>query len=51
MNKPWVGYISAGLLLMAGILMIAGQKPVIGCLFILLAIASVFLNVMMYRKK
>jgi hypothetical protein len=51
MNKPWLGYVSAGLLLLAGIFMIVGQKPGIGGLFILLSIVSVILNIMMNKKK
>ncbi|MBA3665853.1 MAG: hypothetical protein H0W61_16860 [Bacteroidetes bacterium] len=51
MNKPWLGYVSSALFLLAGILMIAGNKTITGVLFIILSIASVILNVMMNKKR
>jgi hypothetical protein len=51
MNKPWLGYLSSALFLIAGILMIIGGKPVVGALFIVLSVASVILNIMMFKKR
>lgn len=50
MNKPWVGYLSSVMLLFAGILMIIGNRPGIGAVFIVLAIAGLVIKFYMNRK-
>ena len=50
MNKPWVGYLSSVLLLLAGIFMIAGGKPVAGIIFMVLAIVGLVLKFYMNKK-
>jgi len=51
MSKPWLGYVSAGLFLLAGIFQILGNKILIGVLFILLSIASVIINIVLNKNK
>jgi hypothetical protein len=51
MNKPWIGYLSAGFLLLAGVFQVAGGNPKIGILFILLAIASVIINIYIGKQR
>ena len=51
MNKPWMGYVSSVLLFLAGILMIIGDKLVVGIVFILLAIAGLVIKIKMNKKK
>ena len=50
MKKPWLGYLSAFLLLLAGILQYAGGNPKIGILFMVLSVVSVFLQVGISRR-
>jgi hypothetical protein len=50
MNKPWLGYLSSAFLLLAGVFMIAGNKLLLGCLFIGLAILGVILRLYMRNK-
>ena len=45
MKRKWLGYLSAFLLLLAGIFQWAGGNPKIGVLFIVLSVVSVFLQV------
>ena len=51
MNKPWVGYLSSVMLLFAGILMFAGGKPVIGVIFMVLAVVGLILKFYMNKKQ
>lgn len=51
MNKPWVGFLSSALLLAAGVVYIAGERMGLGVLFIVLALASIALNVFIYRRR
>lgn len=51
MNKPWIGYLSSLLLLLAGILMIVCEKVAIGIVFIALAVLGLVLKVYMNRSK
>jgi hypothetical protein len=51
MSKPWVGYLSAAFLLLAGVFQIAGGNPKIGAFFIVLSVVSVILRLYMQRKK
>ena len=50
MNKPWMGYLSSVLLFIAGILMIVGDKPIAGAIFMLLAIVGLILKIYMNKK-
>jgi hypothetical protein len=50
MKRAVIGYISAGLLLIAGVLQMIGGNPKIGVLFIVLSIVSVFLQVGMSKR-
>jgi hypothetical protein len=50
MNKPWVGYLSSGLLLFAAVLMFLGGRTGLAVLFALVAGASAVMNMYMYRK-
>ena len=51
MNKPWLGYLSSLFLLMAGVLMIVGDKLLLGCMFIGLSILGLILKAIMNRKQ
>ncbi len=51
MNKPWVGYLSSVLLLLAGILMIAGGKMGIGIFFIVLSVFGLVLKLYLNKKQ
>ncbi|MBI2722554.1 MAG: hypothetical protein HYX39_10305 [Bacteroidetes bacterium] len=44
MNKPWLGYVSSALFLIAGIFMIADERWYVGSLLILVSAASTVLN-------
>jgi hypothetical protein len=50
MKRAWLGYLSAALLLVGGVLQIIGGKTWIGMLFIVLSVVSVFLQVRMSRR-
>jgi hypothetical protein len=50
MSKPWLGYLSAFLLLLAGILQIAGGSPKTGALFIVISAISVILKLYIQKK-
>jgi hypothetical protein len=51
MNKPWVGYLSSFLLLLAGILMIAGDQLIIGVIFIVLSLVGIVLKYYINKRK
>jgi hypothetical protein len=51
MKNTWLGYLSSVLMLMAGVLMILGEKPLLGAVFIIIAIAGVVLRMYMGKKK
>ena len=46
-----MGYLSATLLLLAGILYIAGGSPKIGAFFILVSIASLIVKIYIQKKQ
>lgn len=47
MNKPWLGYVSSALFLIAGIFMIADGRWYVGALLILVSAASTVLYIKM----
>lgn len=51
MKKSWMGYLSATLLLLAGILYTAGGSPKIGAFFILVSIASLIVKIYIQKKQ
>ena len=40
MSKPWVGYLGSFFVLLAGVLQIVGEKPIMGSILIVLSIAG-----------
>jgi hypothetical protein len=50
MGKAWLGYLSSTMMLFAGILMIAGEEIIIGCILIVLSIVSFVLKVYMNKR-
>jgi len=50
MGKAWLGYLSSTIMLLAGILMIAGEEIIIGCILIVLSIVSFVLKVYMNKR-
>jgi len=50
MKNSWLGYLSSVLMLMAGLLMIVGGKPILGAVFLLIAIAGVIVRIYMNKK-
>jgi hypothetical protein len=50
MGKAWLGYLSSTMMLLAGILMIAGEEIIIGCILIVLSIVSFVLKVYMNKR-
>jgi len=50
MNKPWLGYLSSILILIAGILLIAGKETTLGIFFIAIALVGVVLKIVMNKK-
>lgn len=50
MNKPWLGYLSSALLLLAGILQFVAGKNWLGVLFVLLALTGLVLKLYIGKK-
>jgi positive regulator of sigma E activity len=50
MGKAWLGYLSSTMMLLAGILMIAGEEIIIGCILIVLSIVSFVLKAYMNKR-
>jgi len=50
MGKPWMAYLSSGLLLMAGVFMLIGQKPLAGTLVIIASLAGIGLQLYLKRN-
>lgn len=46
-----MGYLSSALLLAAGIVYMVGDRPGLGILFIAVSLATVVLNIFIYRRK
>jgi hypothetical protein len=51
MGKPWVGYLAAGLFVIAGAFEFIGQKPVLGIIFLLVGVANVFIQIKLNKLK
>jgi hypothetical protein len=51
MNKPWLGYLSSAMLLLGGVLMIAGGKTAVGIVFIVLAVAGLIIKIVLNKKQ
>ena len=51
MSKPWLGYLSSAMLLLAGVFMIAGGKLLAGWLFIAVAIIGLVLRLYIGKPK
>lgn len=50
MGKAWLGYLSAVLMFLAGVLMIAGNEIIIGCILIGLSIVSFVLKIYINKR-
>lgn len=50
MNKSWLGYLSSILILIAGILLIAGKETTLGVFFIVVSLIGIVLKVVMNKK-
>lgn len=50
MNKPWLGFLSSFLFLIAGILMFASGKIWLGVLFLIVAVAGAIVKVYTNKK-
>jgi len=50
MNKPWLSYFSSLLLLLAGVLMIAGAKTIAGIFFIVLSVLGLVVKFYMNKN-
>lgn len=50
MNKPWIGYLASGLLLVSGILEWMGGYPKLGIFLIALSVASFWLRMYFIKK-
>lgn len=51
MNKPWLGYLGSFLVLVAGILQIVANKPIMGAILIVASIAGVIIKFYLGKKK
>jgi hypothetical protein len=51
MKNTWLGYLSTALMLMAGVLMFFAEKPIIGTIFIIIAITGLVLRLYMGKNK
>ena len=51
MSKPWVGYLGSFFVLMAGVLQIIGDKPIMGSILIVLSILGAVVKFYMMKKK
>lgn len=51
MKNTWLGYLSSVLMVLAGVLMFIGEKPVVGTIFILIAITGLILRMYMNKNK
>lgn len=50
MKNKWIGYVSPILLVIAGVLQFIGNNILLGCLFIVCAIASVIIKIVIINK-
>lgn len=50
MNKPWLGYLGSFLVLAAGILQIVANKPIMGAILIVAAIAGAIIKFYLSKK-
>ena len=50
MKNTWLGYLSSVLMVLAGVLMFIGEKPIVGSIFILIAIAGLVLRLYMGKN-
>ncbi len=51
MKNTWLGYLSSALMVLAGVLMFIGEKPIVGTIFIVIAITGLVLRISMNKKK
>lgn len=50
MKNTWLAYLSTALMLMAGVLMFFAEKPIVGTVFILIAITGLVLRFYMSKN-
>jgi len=50
MKNSWLGYLSSFILLLAGVLQFIANNIILGCLFILCAIAGIVLKIVITNK-
>jgi hypothetical protein len=50
MKNTWLGYLSTVLMVLAGVLMFFGEKPIIGSIFIVIAITGLVLRISINKK-
>ena len=51
MGKAWLGYLGSFLILLAGILQIMADKPIMGSILIVVAIAGTIIKFYLSKKK
>jgi len=51
MKNTWLGYLSSVLMVLAGVLMFIGEKPIVGSIFIVIAITGLVLRLYMGKNK
>jgi hypothetical protein len=51
MNKPWMGYLGSGLILVAGVMMLIDKSYLVGVLLLVMAIAGFILKLRMNSQK
>ncbi len=51
MKNTWLGSLSSALMVLAGVLMFIGEKPIVVTIFIVIAITGLVLRISMNKKK
>ena len=50
MNKPWIGYVASGLILVAGVLELFAGKIALGVFLMVMAVISLLLRIYFLKK-
>jgi hypothetical protein len=50
MNKPWIGYVASGLILVAGVLELLAGKITLGVFLMVMAVISLLLRIYFLKK-
>jgi hypothetical protein len=50
MSKPWLGFLAAGLLFLAGLLEFAAQQPILGTFLVIMSFISFGVRIYINKK-